>query len=458
MKVIILGAGQVGYSIARYLAFEENDITMVDHSADLLKRISDKLDVQPVVGFASHPDVLKQAGAEEADLLIAVTASDEVNMIACEAAQSLFQIETKIARIRHQGYLKPAWSNMFNPDRLAIDVIISPEIEVARALDRSTQIPGAFEVIPLALNKIKVIGVRCHAQSPIVNTPLRLLPGLFSGLEIAIICISRDDKVFFPDENDILEVNDEIHFIVKHDDITQAMQVFGYHESDSRRMVIVGAGSIGKTLAMEIERNQPDTIAKLIEKDQGRSEAAARLLKNIEVLHGDALDYEVLAEANVQNAETVVAVTDDDKVNILSSLLAKRCGAGRTLALLNNLTYSSLVTSLGVDAVINPRAITVSTILQHVRQARLRSVHTLGDNYAEVIEAEARETSHIIGLTVDDVTIKGSIAIAAVIREEQVIILPKKLIISVGDRLVIVAKKETVRKIEKLFSIRPSYL
>jgi len=209
---------------------------------------------------------------------------------------------------------------------------------------------------------------------------------------------------------------------------------------------------------MEIELNQPDIVAKLIEKDQGRSEVAARLLKNIEVLHGDALDYEVLAEANVQNAETVVAVTDDDKVNILSSLLAKRCGAGRALTLLNNLTYSSLVTSLGVDAVINPRAITVSTILQHVRQARLRSVHTLGDNYAEVIEAEARETSHIIGLTVDDVTIKGSVMIAAVVRNNQVILLPKKLIISVGDRLVIIAKKETVRKIEKLFSIRPSYL
>lgn len=458
MKVIILGAGQVGYSIARYLAFEENDITIVDHSADLLKRISDKLDVQPVVGFASHPDVLKQAGAEDADLLIAVTASDEVNMIACEAAQSLFQIETKIARIRHQSYLKPSWASMFSPDRLAIDVIISPEIEVAKALDRSTQIPGAFEVIPLVLNQIKVIGVRCHAQSPIINTPLRLLPGLFSSLDIVIVCISRGDKAFFPSENDVLEVNDEIHFIVRHEDIPQAMQAFGYHESDSRRMVIIGAGNIGKTLATEIESNQPDVVAKLIEKDQGRSETAARLLRNIEVLHGDALDYEVLAEANVQNAETVVAVTDDDKVNILSSLLAKRCGAGRSLTLLNNLTYSSLVTSLGVDAVINPRAITVSTILQHVRQARLRSVHTLGDNYAEVIEAEARETSHIIGLTIDDVTIKGSIMIAAIVRDNQVILFPKKLIISVSDRLVIIAKKETVRKIEKLFSIRPSYL
>ncbi len=458
MKVIILGAGQVGYSIARYLAFEENDITMVDQSADLLKRISDKLDVQPVVGFASHPDVLKQAGAEEADLLIAVTASDEVNMIACEVAQSLFHIETKIARIRHQSYLKPAWANMFNPQRLAIDVIISPEIEVARALNRSTQITGAFDVIPLVFDQVKVIGVRCRAQSAIINTPLRLLPGLFPKLDLSIICLARGEKVFFPDKNTILEPGDEVHFLVRHEDIQQAMQAFGYYDSDGRRMVIIGAGSIGKNLALEIEEHQPDVIAKLIERDQGRSEAAARLLKNTEVLHGDALDYEILAEANVQNAETVIAVTDDDKVNILSSLLAKRCGAGRTLALLNNIAYSSLVTSLGVDAVINPRAITVSTILQHVRQARLRSVHTLGDNYAEVIEAEARETSHIIGLTIDDVTIKGSIMIAAVVRDNQVLLLPKKIIISVGDRLVIIAKKEAVRKVEKLFSIRPSYL
>lgn len=458
MKVIILGAGQVGYSIARYLAFEENDITVVDQSADLLKRISDKIDVQPVVGFASHPDVLQQAGAEEADLLIAVTGSDEVNMIACELAHSLFEVETKIARIRNQSYLKPMWADMFHPQRLAIDVIISPEVEVAKALSRSTHIVGAFDAFSLVGDYIKVIGVRCSNDAPILNTPLRLLAGLFPKLDLTILTISRNEKVFFPDKNDTLQANDEVHFIVKQEDIDQAMQAFGYHAIEGRRLVIIGAGSIGKALAYEIETTQRDIITKIIEKDLGRSEAASRLLKNAEVLHGDALDYEVLTEASVQHAETVIAVTDDDKVNILSSLLAKRCGAQRALTLLNNMNYSSLVTSLGVDAVINPRAITVSTILQHVRQGRIRSVHALGDGYAEVIEAEARETSHIIGLTVDDVTIKGSIMIAAIMRDHQVHLLPRKMIISVGDRLVIVAKKEAVRKVEKLFSIRPSYL
>ena len=458
MKVVILGGGQVGYSIARYLAFEENDITIVDQSADLLRRISDKIDIQPVVGFASHPDVLKQAGAENADLLIAVTASDEVNMIACEVAQSIFQIETKIARVRHQTYLNPAWSSMFHPSRLAIDVIISPEVEVAKALNRSTQVVGAFEVIPLAFDRVKVIGVRCHAQSPLINTPLRLLPSLVAAPDMHVVCVARDDRAFLPDENDVLQAGDEVHFIATTEDVRQAMIAFGYHETEGRQILIVGAGSIGRTLALEIEANQPDVSVKMIEKNQERSEIAARLLKNAEILYGDALDYEILNEANVQSCETMIAVTDDDKVNILSSLLAKRCGVVRALTLLNNIHHASLVTSLGVDAVINPRSITVSTILQYVRQGRIRSVHTLGDGYAEVIEAEARETSHIIGLTVDDITIKGAIMIAAIIRGNEVLLAPSKAIISVGDCLVIVAKKEAVRKVEKLFSIRPSYL
>lgn len=458
MKVIILGGGQVGYSIARYLAFEENDITIVDQSADLLKKISDKIDIQPVVGFASHPDILQQAGAENADLVIAVTGSDEVNMVACEVAQSVFQIETKIARVRHQSYLQPAWSNMFHPTRLAIDVIISPEIEVAKSLNRSAQVVGAFEVIPLVYNQVKVVGVRCQEQSPLINTPLRLLPGLIASADMHIVCISRGEQAFLPEENDILQAGDEVHFIATSEDINQAMSSFGYRENDGRQMLIIGAGSIGKTLALEIEKNHPEVIVKMIEKHPERSEIAARTLKNTEVLQGDALDYEILNEASIQNCETVIAVTDDDKVNILSSLLAKRCGAKRSLALLNNIHHASLVTSLGIDAVINPRSITVSTILQYVRQGRIRSVHTLGDGYAEVIEAEARETSHIIGLTVDDITIRGSIMIAAIVRNNEVLLAPSKVIISVGDSLIIIARKEAVKKVEKLFSIRPSYL
>lgn len=458
MKVIILGAGQVGYNIAKYLAVEENDVTIVDESAELLRKIGDTLDVQPVVGFASHPDVLQQAGAADADLIIAVTGSDEVNIVACEVANSLFHVETKIARIRNQNYLDPYWSNLFSSRNLAIDHIISPEVEVARAISRSIKVTGAFDVIPLCANQIKVIGVRCMAYAPILNTPLRLLPGLFPKLDLVVVCIVREGNVFIPTGDHQMLPGDEVYFIVSQGQTTAAMGAFGFADSATRRVIVMGGGNIGMTLVADIEENQPDVITRIVEKNQARAEYVARHLKQTEVLCGDVLDAEVLSEANVQSAETIVAVTDDDKVNILASLLAKRNGAGQALILLNNMAYSSLVTSLGIDAVISPQAISVSTILQHVRQGRVRSAHSLRDGSVEIIEAEARETSHIIGLTVDDINIKGAIMVAALIRDDEITVAPSRISIRVNDRLILAVSKEAVKKVERLFAIRPSYL
>ncbi|MBM3468149.1 MAG: Trk system potassium transporter TrkA [Alphaproteobacteria bacterium] len=458
MKVIILGAGQVGFNIAKYLAVEENDVTIVDQSADLLRKIGDTLDVQPVVGFASHPDVLQQAGATDADLIIAVTGSDEVNIVACEVANSLFRVETKIARIRNQNYLDPYWSSLFSSRNLAIDHIISPEVEVARAISRSINVAGAFDVIPMCANQVKLIGVRCMSNAPILNTPLRLLPNLFPKLDIIVICIVRGGDVFIPTGDHQMLVGDEIYFIVSQSQTAEAMGAFGFSDSATHRVIVMGGGNIGLTLVSDIEENQPDIITRIIEKNQTRAEYVARHLKQTEVLCGDVLDAEVLSEANVQSAETIVAVTDDDKVNILAALLAKRNGAGRALILLNNMAYSSLVTSLGVDAVISPQAISVSTILQHVRQGRIRSAHSLRDGNVEVIEAEARETSHIIGLTVDDINIKEAIMVAALIRDGEIMVGPTRLSIRVNDRLILAVSKDAVKKVERLFAIRPSYL
>lgn len=458
MKVIILGAGQVGYNIAKYLAVEENDVTIVDESAELLRKIGDTIDVQPVVGFASHPDVLQQAGAADADLIIAVTGSDEVNIVACEVANSLFHVETKIARIRNQNYLDPYWSNLFSSRNLAIDHIISPEVEVARAISRSIKVAGAFDVIPLCANQIKVIGVRCMASAPILNTPLRLLPGLFPKLDIVVVCIVRDGDIFIPTGDHQMLPGDEVYFIVSQDQTGDAMSAFGYTDATTRRVIVMGGGNIGMTLVADLEENQPDVITRIVEKNQARAEYVARHLKQTEVLCGDVLDAEVLTEANVQSAETIVAVTDDDKVNILASLLAKRNGAHQALILLNNMSYSSLMTSLGIDAVISPQAISVSTILQHVRQGRVRSAHSLRDGNVEIIEAEARETSHIIGLTVDDINIKGAIMVAALIRDNEITVAPSKISIRVNDRLILAVAKEAVKKVERLFAIRPSYL
>jgi len=458
MKVIILGAGQVGFNIAKYLAIEENDVTIVDESADLLRKIGDTLDVQPVMGFASHPDVLQQAGATDADLIIAVTGSDEVNIVACEVANSLFRVETKIARIRNQNYLDPYWSNLFSSRNLAIDHIISPEVEVARAISRSIKVAGAFDVIPLCANQVKVIGVRCMNNAPILNTPLRLLPGLFPKLDLIVVCIVRGNDVFIPTGDHQMLPGDEVYFIVSQGQTATAMSAFGFSDSTTHRVIVMGGGNIGLTLVADIEQNQSDIVTRIIEKNQARAEYVARHLKQTEVLCGDVLDAEVLSEANVHSAETIVAVTDDDKVNILASLLAKRNGAGRALILLNNMAYSSLVTSLGVDAVISPQAISVSTILQHVRQGRVRSAHSLRDGSVEVIEAEARETSHIIGLTVDDINIKGAIMVAALVRDNEITVAPARISIRVSDRLILAVSKEAVKKVERLFAVRPSYL
>jgi trk system potassium uptake protein TrkA len=458
MKVIILGAGQVGYNIAKYLAVEENDVTIVDESAELLRKIGDTIDVQPVVGFASHPDVLQQAGAADADLIIAVTGSDEVNIVACEVANSLFHVETKIARIRNQNYLDPYWSNLFSSRNLAIDHIISPEVEVARAISRSIKVSGAFDVIPLCGNQVKVIGVRCMNSAPILNTPLRLLPGLFPKLDLVVVCIVRGVDVFIPTGDHQMLPGDEVYFIVSHNQTSIAMSAFGFADSSTRRVIVMGGGNIGMTLVADIEENQPDVVTRIVEKNQARAEYVARHLKQTEVLCGDVLDAEVLSEANVQSAETIVAVTDDDKVNILASLLAKRNGAGQALILLNNMAYSSLVTSLGIDAVISPQAISVSTILQHVRQGRIRSAHSLRDGSVEIIEAEARETSHIIGLTVDDINIKGAMMVAALVRDSEITVAPSRISIRVNDRLILAVSKEAVKKVERLFAIRPSYL
>ncbi|MGB8274094.1 MAG: Trk system potassium transporter TrkA, partial [Alphaproteobacteria bacterium] len=378
MKFIICGAGQVGSTIASHLAAEDNDVVVVDQSEDLIKKITDAFDVQGVVGFGSHPEILEKAGAGDADMLIAVTRDDEVNMVACQVAHSLFHVPTKIARVRHPSYLQPMWADLFSRDHLPIDVIISPEIEIARAITRRIQAPGAFEMIPLVAGKVRVLGVRCGEDCPVVNTPLRRLTGLFPDLNIVIIAIMREGSIFVPDGESQLLVGDDVYFAADCDHVARAMAAFGHEEPEARRIVIVGGGNIGLPLARSIEENYPAARLKIIEIDKEVAERATQYLARTVVIQGDALDPEILAEANVARSETIVLVTNEDEVNVLAALLAKRSGCARAMVLVNNPVFAPLVTNLGIDVVISPRAITVSTILQHVRRGRIRSVHSLG--------------------------------------------------------------------------------
>lgn len=457
MKVIICGAGQVGFNIARYLASENNDVTVIDQRPELISSISDTLDVQAMVGYASHPNVLEMAGAEDADMLIAVTHMDEVNMVACQVAHSLFNVPTKIARVRHQSYLNPMWANLFSRDNMPIDVTISPEIEVARAVTRRLQVPGAIDVIPMAGDKVRLIGVRCTANTPVAHTPLRQLTVLFPDLNIAIVGIIRQDKPMVPTSEDRMLPGDDVYFVVDTEQVGRAMAAFGHDEDEAQRVLIFGGGNIGLFLALQLEAEYPNVSVKMIELERSRAEYVAKTLSRTVVLNGDVLDMEILAEAGVGHAETVVAVTNDDETNILSSLLAKRHGCERAITLINKTSYNTLVSTLGVDVVVNPRGITVSKILQYVRRGRIYGVHSLRDGFGEMIEAVAMETSNLVGTPLREVKLPQGVILGAIVRDGIVITPRGTTVVQSNDRVVLFAAAHAVKQVEKMFSVRLEY-
>jgi trk system potassium uptake protein TrkA len=455
MKVIICGAGQVGFNIARYLATEGNDVTVIDIEPALIEKISNSLDVQGIVGFASHPNVLDRAGARDADLLIAVTYSDEVNIVACEVAHALFDIPTKIARIRQQDYLSPMWADLFSRSNLPIDAVISPEVEVARAILRQLEIPGAFDAIPLSDGKVTLVGVRCGTECPIVNTPLRHLAALFPDLHLTVVGIVRGDRKIVPDAEEQMALGDEIYFVADTKHLRRALAAFGHEEPEARRIIIVGGGNIGLYLAESLEQQNTGAEVKLIEIDRKRAEIATQRLPRTIIINGDALDLEILTEANVKATETIIAVSNDDEVNILASLLAKRFGCQRSVTLINKPTYNPLIGTLGIDAVVSPRGITVSTILQHVRRGRIRSVHSLSDGFGEIIEADALETSRLVGTPLRDARLPTGVIIGALIRDGEVVIPRGDTVVNANDRVILFAAAEVVKEVErKLFSVR----
>ena len=454
MKVIICGAGQVGSNIARYLASEGADITVIDQSRELVEKLTDSLDVKGIAGFASHPEVLDQAGAADTDVVLAVTQADEVNMVACQVCHSIFEVPTKIARIRNQSYLDPMWADIFSGNHMPIDVIISPELEVARAISRRLVTPGAFDVIPLADGRVSLIGVHCTPETPILNTPLRQLTELFPDLHIVVVGIQRDSRSIVPHGDDELLPDDQVYFVAETSHLPRAMATFGHEESQARRVIIIGGGKIGLSLAKTVEENQPHVSIKIIEAQKKRAEVVAQTLSRAVVIHGDALDTEILEEANVKAADMVVAVSNDDEVNILASLLAKRYGCRRAATLVNKTSYGPLIGNLGIDTVVSPRAITISTILQHVRRGRIRSVHSLAEGLGEVIEAEALETSGLVGVPIREADLPEGMLVGAIVRRDEVIIPRGDTVIRAKDRVIIYATTAAVKKVEKLFAVK----
>lgn len=457
MKVIICGAGQVGAGIAKRLAAENNQVVVIDLSAELIRQLSDVADVQGMVGHGSHPDILAKAGADGADLMIAVTYADEVNMMACHVAHTLFKVPLKIARVRSQSYLDPAWQDLFQNTRLPIDVIISPELEVGKSVLRRLDVPGAFDTLSFANGLIQVVGAHIEEDCPVAKVPLRQLTELFPDLVAVTVGIVREGKLFVPRGTDYMLPGDDIFIVADSKHVARTLDILGHREQGARRIVIVGGGNIGLFVARKLEERGSSVKVKLIEANKARAEAAADQLTRTVVLHGDGLSQEILDEAHARDAEAVIAVTNEDEVNILASVLAKRAGCRRALALINNTAYVPLVRSLGIDAYIDPRAATVSTILQHIRRGRIKGLHSVHDGQGEIIEAVALETSPLVERPLKDARLPDGILIGAIVRGTKVIRAGGDTVIEAGDRVVLFARADMVRKVEQMFRVSLEY-
>jgi trk/ktr system potassium uptake protein len=453
MRVIICGAGQVGYGIAERLAAEANDVSVIDTSAALIQRIRDSLDVRGFVGHGSHPDVLAAAGADQADMIIAVTLYDEVNMTACQVAHSLFDVPTKIARIRAQSYLAAHYNNLFSRDHLPIDVIISPEREVGDVVLRRIAAPGATDIVQFAEGKVTMMAIECREDCPVINTPLSQLTELFPDLSATVVGVWRNERLFVPHSADQLLARDLVYVIANRQQVKRTLSLFGHDEAEARRIIIAGGGNIGLYVAAQLEARDSRAKVKIIEANHSRAVKVADQLRRTVVLHGSSLDQQVLVEADIEDSELMVSLTNDDQVNILSSVMAKRLGCKSTFALINDPVYQGFTGSLGIDAQINPRAVTISRVLQHVRRGRIRQVHSVQKGSAEVIEAEALETSPLVGTPLKDLDLPEDIRIGAVYRDGEVLKPDGSTKIKAKDRVVIFAVSSAVRRVEQMFRV-----
>ncbi|KCV83728.1 potassium transporter peripheral membrane component [Actibacterium atlanticum] len=453
MKVIICGAGQVGWQIARHLASERNDVTVVDNDADLVRRATDTLDVQGVAGFASYPDILDRAGARDADMIIAATYSDEVNMVTCQVAHSVFAIPRKIARLRSQSYLTAIYSDLYRRDHMPIDVVISPEREVAEAALQRLAAPSAFDTESFLDGEMQLLGITIDDDCPVINTPLRQLTDLFSTLRALVAGIRREGSLFAPESGDQLFPGDQIYCFTHRDDVTRTLEIFGKSTKQQERVVIIGGGNVGLVVAQTLESQTRRVRAKVIEKNRTQAEVAADALERTIVLHGDGMDVGLLAEASIDKADAVLAVTDDDKTNLLAAVRAKAEGCPMAISLVNDPSLVPMMEPLDIDAYINPRSTTVSSILRHIRHGRVRGVYSIGDAEAEVIEAQVLSTSPIAGSQIRNIDFPQGVMVGALQKGDKLIRPKGGTRVDEGDIILLFSLAADVPEVERLLQV-----
>ncbi len=457
MKITILGGGQVGASIAEILSREKNDITVVDHNRKILDTLQDRMDIRTVHGAASSPEVLKQAGVDDVDLILAVTNSDEVNMVACQVAHTLFHTPTKIARVRSSDYL--AHPELFCKKAIPIDVIISPEQILNHQIQRLIEYPGALQVIDFADGKIQLVALKAYYGGALVGHELKDLKDHLPSVKTRVAAIYRQDRAIIPTGKTVIEVDDEVFFIATHEDIKKVMQELRSIEESGKKIMIAGAGNIGFRLAQSLENSGYQV--KLIERDPQRARWVSEQLKDTIVLQGDAADEELLRQENIDKMELFCSLTNEDEANILSAMLAKRLGARRAMAIVNRVAYIELIESSVLDIAISPRLSTVSALLSHVRRGDVVAAHSLRRGVAEAIESVAHgdsKTSKIVGRKLADIKLPNGATIGAIMRKDELISLEDDAVIEDGDHIIIfVIDKLKIPDVEKLFQVSVTF-
>ena len=457
MKIIILGGGQVGSSIAEILSREENDVTVIDRNRHLLETMQDRLDIRTIQGDASSPEILAQAGAEDVDLMLAVTNSDEVNMVSCQVGHTLFRVPTKIARIRSADFL--SHPELFAKDAVPIDVIISPEQILTDQIHRLIEYPGALQVIDFAGGKIRLVALRAYYGGALVGHELRELKDHLPSVQTRVAAIYRQDRAIIPTGHTTIEADDEVFFIATQENIRQVMQELRTIEEVGKKVFIAGAGNIGMRLAQSLESSGYQV--KLVERDEERARRVSEQLENTVVLQGDAADEELLRQENIDSMELFCSLTNEDEANILSSMLAKRLGARRAMAIVNRSSYIDLIESSVLDIAISPRLSTVSALLSHVRRGDVVAAHSLRRGVAEAIEAVAHgdpKTSKVVGRKLSEIKLPEGATIGAIMRNDDLIELNDDAVIEDGDHVIIfVIDKRRIHDVERLFQVSATF-
>ena len=452
MKIIILGANKIGMSLAENLASEANDITVVDPDPELLRELKDHMDVGTAVGWPSHPDVLARAGAEDADMIIAVTENDEVNMIACQIAFSLFKTPKRICRLRSGSYI--AAENLFNPEAIAVDVVISPEYLVSNYIARLIDLPGSLQVLDFADGKAQLVAVKAYYGGPLVGQEIRLLREHMPKVDARVAAIFRRNRPIMPEGSTVIEADDEVFFIAAQKNIRAVIGELRRLDKPYKRLIIAGGGNIGARLADAVEKRYQ---TKIIERNPQRCAWLTEYLNNTIVLNGESSDRQLLLEESIEQTDVFLALTNDDEANIMSSMLAKRLGARKVMTLINNPAYVDLVQGGEIDIAISPQQATIGSLLTHVRRGDIVNVHSLRRGAAEALEAIAhgdKHSSKVVGKTIGSIELPQGTTIGAIVRDEEVLIAHDNIIVETGDHVILfLVDKKRIPEVERLFQV-----